>query len=46
MNERKEFGNEYIYKKLKKHDPKTASTLLPQNWKRIIRALEVYLYYR
>lgn len=42
MVERKEFGNEYIYKKLKKYDPKTASLLLPQNWKRIIRALEVY----
>ncbi len=42
MDERKKFGNEYIYEKLKQNDPKTASTLLPQNWKRIIRALEVY----
>jgi tRNA dimethylallyltransferase len=42
MDERKKFGNDYIYEKLKKFDSKTASTLLPQNWKRIIRALEVY----
>jgi tRNA dimethylallyltransferase len=42
MEERKLFGNEYIYEKLKKYDSKTASSLLPQNWKRIIRALEVY----
>ena len=42
MVERKQFGNEYIYEKLKNYDSKTASSLLPQNWKRIIRALEVY----
>jgi len=41
MENRKKFGNEYLYNILKNEDPKTASSLLPQNWKRIIRALEV-----
>ena len=27
---------------LKKVDPESASKMLPQNWKRVIRALEVY----
>lgn len=35
------FGNEYIYQMLMEKDPKTAETMLPQNWKRVIRALEV-----
>ncbi|MBT8379160.1 MAG: tRNA (adenosine(37)-N6)-dimethylallyltransferase MiaA [Ignavibacteria bacterium] len=39
---RKEFGNEYLYKELEKVDPETAKKMLPQNWKRVIRALEVY----
>ncbi len=39
---RKKFGNEIIFRKLKEVDPQTASNLLPQNWKRVIRALEVY----
>lgn len=42
MNDRQKFGNEYIYDLLVKRDPKTAANLLPQNWKRIIRALEVF----
>lgn len=42
MLNRKKFGNEYLYNMLKNEDPKTASTLLPQNWKRVIRALEVF----
>ncbi|HEY6906455.1 MAG TPA: tRNA (adenosine(37)-N6)-dimethylallyltransferase MiaA, partial [Ignavibacteriaceae bacterium] len=42
MNERKNFGNEYLYEKLKKVDPESAAVMLPQNYKRIIRALEVY----
>ena len=42
MNDQKEFGNQYLFDQLKKVDPKTAENLLPQNWKRIIRALEVY----
>ncbi len=40
--ERETFGNEFIYKKLEKLDPKAAETMLPQNWKRVIRAVEVY----
>lgn len=42
MSDRLKFGNEYIYDLLVQRDPKTAENLLPQNWKRIIRALEVY----
>ena len=42
MQERKERGNEYIYNKLKEVDPVSASGMLPQNYKRVIRALEVY----
>lgn len=41
MNERKEQGNEYLYKKLVAADPESASKMLPQNYKRVIRALEV-----
>ncbi len=36
------YGGEYLYAELKKVDPASASKMLPQNWKRIIRALEVY----
>jgi tRNA dimethylallyltransferase len=39
---RKEFGNEYLYNELKKVDPESAAKMLPQNWKRVIRALEVF----
>ena len=42
LRERKEFGNEFIYNKLKALDPKAAATMLPQNWKRVIRAIEVF----
>ncbi|MCP5061828.1 MAG: tRNA (adenosine(37)-N6)-dimethylallyltransferase MiaA [Ignavibacteriae bacterium] len=42
MKQREEYGNEYLLEKLKKVDPKSALKLIPQNWKRIIRALEVY----
>ncbi len=42
MNYRKKFGNEFLYEELKKVDPESAKNLIPQNWKRIIRALEVY----
>jgi tRNA dimethylallyltransferase len=37
-----EYGNEFLYNKLKEVDPECASKMLPQNWKRVIRALEVY----
>lgn len=39
---REKFGNEYWYEELKKLDPQSASEMLPQNWKRVMRALEVY----
>jgi len=39
---RKIKGNEFLYEKLKVIDPESASKMLPQNWKRVIRALEVY----
>jgi len=39
---RKEFGNEYLYEELKKVDPTSAEKMLPQNWKRVMRALEVF----
>ncbi|MEE9430252.1 MAG: tRNA (adenosine(37)-N6)-dimethylallyltransferase MiaA [Melioribacteraceae bacterium] len=42
MEEREEHGNEYLLEKLKNVDPKSAKKLISQNWKRIIRALEVY----
>lgn len=37
-----EFGNDYLYEELKKIDPVSAEKMLPQNWKRVIRAIEVY----
>ncbi len=39
---REKFGNEYWYEELKKVDPLSASEMLPQNWKRVMRALEVF----
>lgn len=39
---RRERGSEALYEKLKETDPVSAEKMLPQNWKRIIRALEVY----
>lgn len=39
---REKFGNEYLYEELKKVDPQSASGMLPQNWKRVMRALEVF----
>ena len=39
---RDKYGNEHIYNLLKQKDPKAAETMLPQNWKRVIRALEVF----
>jgi tRNA dimethylallyltransferase len=43
LNEKREkFGNEYLYEELRKVDPQSASGMLPQNWKRVMRALEVY----
>jgi tRNA dimethylallyltransferase len=42
LQKRKEFGNELLYEELKKADPESASKMLPQNWKRVMRALEVF----
>lgn len=39
---RKKFGNEFLYNELKKVDEVSASKMMPQNWKRVIRALEVF----
>lgn len=39
---RKRMGNDYLYDELKKVDQISASKMLPQNWKRVIRALEVF----
>jgi tRNA dimethylallyltransferase len=35
-------GNEFLYEMLKSIDKKSADTMLPQNWKRVIRAIEIY----
>ncbi len=42
LEKKNQLGEEYIYEELKKIDPKSAAAMLPQNWKRVIRALEVY----
>jgi len=39
---KEEKGNEFIYDMLKEADPYTAEKMLPSNWKRVIRALEVF----
>jgi tRNA dimethylallyltransferase len=39
---KQKLGNDYLYNELKKVDGVSASKMLPQNWKRVIRALEVY----
>jgi len=36
-------GSHYMYKKLEKVDPAAASKIHPNDWRRIIRALEVFL---
>ncbi len=41
MSIRVKEGNEYLYNLLLQNDPVSASKMLPQNWKRVIRALEV-----
>lgn len=39
---RESFGNQFLYEELVKIDPESASKMLPQNWKRVMRALEVF----
>ncbi len=41
LQKRKQFGNDFLYNELKKVDSISAEKMLPQNWKRVIRALEV-----
>lgn len=36
------YGKEYLYNKLKELDPVSAGKMLPQNWKRVMRALEAF----
>jgi tRNA dimethylallyltransferase len=42
LEKRRLYGNEFLYDELKKVDPDSASKMLPQNWKRVMRALEVF----
>jgi tRNA dimethylallyltransferase len=39
-NDMELYGKEYLYNKLKELDPVSAGKMLPQNWKRVMRALE------
>lgn len=39
---KEKFGTDYLYQELLKVDPSSARAMLPQNWKRVIRALEVF----
>jgi len=39
---KRNFGNDFLYHELKKVDEISASKMLPQNWKRVMRALEVF----
>jgi tRNA dimethylallyltransferase len=41
--EAEKYGNEYLYNKLKQIDPKAAEKIHPNNLRRVIRALEVYI---
>ena len=38
---KEKYGNEFLYNELIKVDPISSEKMLPQNWKRVIRALEV-----
>lgn len=42
MARRARYGDYYLYEELQRVDPISALKMLPQNYKRIIRALEVY----
>ena len=37
-----EFGDKFLYEELKKVDPESTAKMIPQNWKRVLRALEVF----
>lgn len=42
LKKKSDYGEEFLFNELKKVDPVSASKMLPQNYKRVIRALEVY----
>jgi tRNA dimethylallyltransferase len=42
LQNRRLYGNDFLYNELNKVDPESASKMLPQNWKRVVRALEVF----
>lgn len=42
LQKNKKYGNEFLYNELLEVDPISAEKMLPQNWKRVIRALEVF----
>ena len=42
LEKKRQYGNEFLYEELKKVDPESAGRMLPQNWKRVMRALEVF----
>ncbi|MCZ6703223.1 MAG: tRNA (adenosine(37)-N6)-dimethylallyltransferase MiaA [Ignavibacteria bacterium] len=42
LSKKQKYGVEFLYTELKKVDPVSSEKMLPQNWKRVIRALEVY----
>ena len=42
LAKKEKYGNEFLYNEIEKNDPINAEKMLPQNWKRVIRALEVF----
>ncbi len=42
LTKKEKYGNEFLYNELEKVDPISADKMLPQNWKRVMRALEVF----
>lgn len=42
LSKKELFGNEKLFQELESAVPAAAKTMLPQNWKRVIRALEVF----
>jgi tRNA dimethylallyltransferase len=42
LNLRQKYGNDYLFEELKKIDKISADKMLPQNWKRVMRAIEVF----
>ena len=41
IEKRKLYGNDFLHNELKRVDPESAARMLPQNWKRVMRALEL-----